>query len=98
LLRDTGEILSVEETPPAAVDTEGRYECDPPCDCGDRCVTWETETEANLTMLVWDLVLRTAHTQNAWQDRPVTGDMIDARSGHTNQGKFVDSMGRPWLD
>ena len=61
-------------------------------------MTWVPETEANLTMPVWDLIFRTARTQNPWQGRPVTGDMIDVRSGHTNQGKFVDSMGRPWLD
>jgi hypothetical protein len=74
-----------------------RDECDPPCDCGDRCVIREAETEGNLTMPVRNSSFRTACTQNAWQDRPVTGDMIDARSGRTNPGGFVDRMGRPWL-
>src|SRR4029077_7146158 len=74
-----------------------RDECDPPCDCGDRCVIREAKTEDNLTMPVRISSFRTACTQNAWQDRPVTGEMIDARSRRTNQGGFVDRMGRPWL-
>ena len=74
-----------------------RDECDPPCDCGDRCVIREAETEDTLTMPVRISSFRTACTQNAWQDRPVTGEMIDARSRRTNQGGFVDRMGRPWL-